>query len=158
MTRRTMKTAANVTREIASMKKRNDKWDDIALFFRRNATFWTRLQAEGAWDGQYTSLYIFFSRFKFRGLGLLLLDPPVREDISLKTNGGWHVVPLESYPYQGGYRDFSPWPELPRDMKTTGGPPRTSVLDDVAFYWTKAASPQEINEAISDRVRIPKYL
>jgi hypothetical protein len=50
-TRRTMKTAANVRREIASMKKKNDKRDDIALFFRRNASFWTRLQAEGAWDG-----------------------------------------------------------------------------------------------------------
>lgn len=81
---------------------------------------------------------------------LILVDPPVGDSV-LDTHGNKRSWPNK--PYGAGYVDPTPWDsELARSGRQADsvGPPRTSALDDVAFYWTNVANPQQIAAAQKD--------
>jgi hypothetical protein len=46
---------------------------------------------------------------------------------------------LPNEPYQGGYQDFIHYRDV-KEAQTTHGPPRTSMLDDLSYYWTHHGS------------------
>jgi hypothetical protein len=57
-----------------------------------------------------------------------------------------------NHSYQGGYRDFLPWPTSPDNVsdRKIRGPNRISLLQDIAFYWTEAATESQIRSAIEN--------
>jgi CorA-like Mg2+ transporter protein len=62
---------------------------------------------------------------------LILCDPPLEKAKRLGNNKS--VIAMSGEPYQGGYTSFIPPPSNFReDIK---GPPRTSMLDDLCFYF-----------------------
>lgn len=71
---------------------------------------------------------------------ILLLDPPL--DVIVKVDRDGRKIdgkPLHHVPFQGGYLDFIEYPEegtsaAARFLKKQG-PPRTSILEDICFYW-----------------------
>lgn len=71
---------------------------------------------------------------------ILLLDPPLNEIVKVDRDG--HRIdgkPLHHVPFQGGYLDFIEYPEEGTSTATKflkkQGPPRTSALEDICFYW-----------------------
>jgi hypothetical protein len=75
---------------------------------------------------------------------ILLLDPPLNEIVKIDRNG--HKIdrkPLHHVPFQGGYLDFIEYPEEGTSTAAKffkkHGPPRTSVLEDICFYWMNHA-------------------
>ncbi|KFZ07572.1 hypothetical protein V501_06327 [Pseudogymnoascus sp. VKM F-4519 (FW-2642)] len=92
----------------------------------RCASYWGRSYANGCWDA------------------ILLLDPPLNEIVKIDRNG--HKIdrkPLHHVPFQGGYLDFIEYPEEGTSTAAKffkkHGPPRTSVLEDICFYWMNHA-------------------
>jgi hypothetical protein len=68
---------------------------------------------------------------------------------------------MPNKPYQGGFVDFSPWPEKKADLFSNGKikePPRSSMLDDIAYYWTEVASPNQITAAVNEPSETALYL
>ncbi|KAI2471574.1 hypothetical protein F4781DRAFT_420579 [Annulohypoxylon bovei var. microspora] len=61
---------------------------------------------------------------------IVLCDPKVT---LLGTNGDKRPLLVDIYPFQGGYVNFIPEKE---QLKAQGGPPRSSILDDLTFYLT----------------------
>jgi hypothetical protein len=59
---------------------------------------------------------------------VILTDPPVKEVIQDRK-----VVNMPNEPFQGGYLDFIP--SSSRSLKAPSGPPRTSLRDDLVYYW-----------------------
>ena len=57
-------------------------------------------------------------------------------------------------PYGWGYVDFTPWhrhvAHLAQEQSATSGPPRTSIFDDIIWYWTKVASVEQVTAAQND--------
>lgn len=59
-------------------------------------------------------------------------------------------------PYQGGYRDFTPWPDeqqlFSSSSSTTipAGPHRISLADDIAYYWLHVASHEQVAAAVQN--------
>ncbi|KAF6811156.1 hypothetical protein CMUS01_13325 [Colletotrichum musicola] len=92
-----------------------DNWLDVGVV-RRKCGVWSRRTEGGGWDC------------------LVLCDPPVK---SVRTGEGYNIEhPVKTWPYQGGYLDFVPEEEQIR-VANEGryrGPPRVSMLEDVAFY------------------------
>lgn len=75
--------------------------------------------------------------------GLILCDPPVRR---VRTGEEYRdEYAVKTKPYQGGYVDFVPHPPATQQLSGRGpsfqGPPRTSMLDDLAFYLREHAGP-----------------
>lgn len=57
---------------------------------------------------------------------------------------------IPTTPYQRGYRDFTPWPTSSSVTSTTQWAPyRTSLLDDICYYWTTVASSSQIKASIA---------
>ncbi|KAK1724649.1 hypothetical protein CaCOL14_005505 [Colletotrichum acutatum] len=87
---------------------------------RRKCGVWSRRSEGGGWDC------------------LVLCDPPVR---SVRTGENYKIEhQVKTWPYQGGYLDFVPEESQISIVRERGtqhhhcGPPRTSMLDDLAFY------------------------
>lgn len=87
------------------------------------------------------------------------MDPPIlSNDFKFQyTTINGTVEKIEqiraNYPYQRGYRDFTPWPETsPSTISTKEirGPHRVSLRDDISFYWTLIASQLQIASAIQN--------
>lgn len=56
-----------------------------------------------------------------------------------------------STPYQNDYREFEPWPDtasLPLYSEEINVPFRSSLLDGIAYFWTKTASESQISSAM----------
>lgn len=75
---------------------------------------------------------------------ILLLDPPLNEIVKVDRDG--HRIdgkPLHHVPFQGGYLDFIEYPEegtsAAAKFLKKQGPPRTSALEDICFYWMNHA-------------------
>ena len=52
--------------------------------------------------------------------------------------------------YGHGYVDFTPWPvnnPYQRWDDVGRGPPRTSIFDDIIWYWSRAANDEQISSA-----------
>lgn len=86
---------------------------------------------------------------------LLLLDPPIRERklaFSFKENGDKFVKQSkQDCPYQGGYRDFMPWPDTRTfrfSKSTIEGPRRVSLAEDITYYWLHAATDKQLGLAL----------
>ncbi|KAL8380899.1 hypothetical protein RB595_005270 [Gaeumannomyces hyphopodioides] len=78
---------------------------------RRKFTFWSKITGSGGWEC------------------IILCDPPIRHILTdYSGRSGFEVV---TAPYASGYLDFMP---LSNQMKARGGPPRTSLLEDISFY------------------------
>ncbi|TEA12432.1 hypothetical protein C8034_v005997 [Colletotrichum sidae] len=103
---------------------RDFKWDDSedlddflrVGIVRRKCGVWSRRTEGGGWDC------------------LVLCDLPVK---SIRTGPDYRWVDtVESRPYQGGYLDFVPEEDQIRVAKERefDGPPRSSMLEDLAFY------------------------
>ena len=61
-------------------------------------------------------------------LVLMLVDPPIKVQ---KPD----ELPIQPMSYQGGYTDFTPWATaLSEILHLKPGPPRTSALNDLAYY------------------------
>ena len=108
--------------------------------------------------------------------GILLLDPRLKNN-----NFRWphspipghrstypdpadpkgHIEAIPNYPYLQGYRDFTSWPEncshalSPENVR---GPERSSLLDDIVYYWTVAATREEIFSAINSPYQSSMFL
>jgi hypothetical protein len=67
--------------------------------------------------------------------GLILVDKP---NSDLYTSPEKQMI-LPSRPFQGGYEDFSERPSF--SEADEGYPGRTSLLEDLAWYWQKARPP-----------------
>ncbi|OBT81534.1 hypothetical protein VE02_09801 [Pseudogymnoascus sp. 03VT05] len=81
---------------------------------------------------------------EFDNVAILLLDPPINEIVKVDRDG--HKLdrrPLHHVPFQGGYLDFIQYPEegtsTAAKFLKKQGPPRTSVLEDICFYWMNHA-------------------
>ncbi|KIW31912.1 uncharacterized protein PV07_03499 [Cladophialophora immunda] len=99
--------------------KINSKFDEVAKV-HRIASFWSRKEANGAFNG------------------LILVDPPVGQFIKIGKAAEKEIRPCQSSLYQGGYVDISPFPcalDLDRDWESQPGPTRESLFDDILFYW-----------------------
>ncbi|KAK1700236.1 hypothetical protein BDP55DRAFT_539876 [Colletotrichum godetiae] len=107
---------------------RDFKWDNSPDEFdrflnvgvvRRKCGVWSRRGEGGGWDC------------------LVLCDPPVRR---VRTGDDYKIEhEVKTWPYQGGYLDFVPEDSQIRVARERGrhhhgGPPRTSMLEDLAFY------------------------
>lgn len=86
---------------------------------------------------------------------LLLLDPPLLDNrlIFYYNNDRDQVLQqtVQNRPYQGGYRDFTPWPNkslFPLSASTIEGPPRVSIAEDIAWYWMHNASSEQHSLAL----------
>ena len=81
---------------------------------------------------------------------LILVDPPVG-DLVLDNKNRSHIWPNKHYGH--GYVDFTPWsvdaPYLRWD-DVGHGPPRTSIFDDIIWYWSRAANDAQIVSAQND--------
>ena len=81
---------------------------------------------------------------------LILVDPPVGDSV-LDDKNELHHWPNTLYGH--GYVDFTPWsannPYLRWD-DVGRGPPRTSIFDDIIWYWSRAATDAQILSAQSD--------
>lgn len=77
-------------------------------------------------------------------IAILLLNPPLNEIVKIDRNGNQiDGKPLHHVPFQGGYLDFIQYPEegtsTAAKFLKKQGPPRTSVLEDICFYWMNHA-------------------
>ena len=91
-----------------------------------------------------TSSYTTYSR-TYLATGLVLVDPPVGDLVLTSDRSQRKRWPNKFY--GSGYVDFTPWNgENARSMQqdTVCGPPRTSILDDIAWYWMNLASAEQI--------------
>ena len=117
--------------------------EDKIYMVRRNASFWSRPTREGGWDG------------------LMLVEPPVGNDVLIRFNKPWSPEHYPSKPYQKGYVDFSTWNRLSASSlphKIVRGPPRTSIFDDIAYYWVEVASGDQITAAQNNPALSAVYL
>lgn len=81
---------------------------------------------------------------------LILVDPPVGERV---RTGKYQTKLWPNKPYGSGYIDFTPWDgENARSMRqdTVWGPPKVSILDDIAWYWMNVASTEQITSVQKD--------
>ena len=65
---------------------------------------------------------------------LLILDPPCERALAGRADSA-KPIDLPSQPYQGGYQDFIQYRDV-SEAQQTHGPPRTSMLEDLCYYWT----------------------
>ena len=89
-------------------------------------------------------------------LALLLLDPPIVDNRLIcyynnHCDKSFQQIE-QNRPYQGGYRDFTPWPE--RTISSLSkpiaeGPRRVSLAEDIAYYWLHASSSKQLTSARS---------
>lgn len=71
----------------------------------------------------------------------------------------WETVFVKNYPYQGAYFDISRRFDQPiSSTLKPSGVPRTSIFEDVAYYWTKRADPKQIYDAQGDPVKSTIFL
>jgi hypothetical protein len=89
-------------------------------------------------------------------LALLLLDPPIVDNRLIyyynnHCDKSFQQIE-ENRPYQGGYRDFTPWPEKNISSLSKSideGPRRVSLAEDTAYYWLHASSSKQRTSALS---------
>ena len=89
--------------------------------------------------------------------GILLLDPPILNNqfvfqLGTKNNPKESIERIANRPYQRGYRDFTPWPNISTFPITDKqiAPHRISILDDICYYWTSVASQTQVADAMSN--------
>ncbi|KAF2103912.1 hypothetical protein NA57DRAFT_70124 [Rhizodiscina lignyota] len=72
-------------------------------------------------------------------LYLILVDPPSTNAIAKghRDKSCSSPTSVRIRPFQGGYEDFLP-AQLPDQRDSDIGPGRHSMLDDIAYYWTRA--------------------
>lgn len=80
-------------------------------------------------------------------LALLIVDEPLRR-ILMGTRANHVVEEVDPQPWQGGYADFIPFESLAKALATPG-PPRTSMFDDICYYFQHNG----MNVGISDDPR-----
>lgn len=81
---------------------------------------------------------------------LILVDPPVGDSV---LTSDFQRQRWPNKPYGSGHVDFTPWNgEIARSMRQdlVCGPPRMSILDDIAWYWTNMASAEQIASVQKD--------
>jgi hypothetical protein len=69
----------------------------------------------------------------------MLVDPPVGR-VVYSTNSKDKPIPVNCQPFQGGYSDFltcTSTATIGENKSSIQGPPRTSMFDDIIYYWTK---------------------
>lgn len=66
-------------------------------------------------------------------LALLIVDESLRR-ILTGTRANYAVEEVHPQPWQGGYADFIPFESLTKALATPG-PPRTSMFDDICYYF-----------------------
>lgn len=88
-------------------------------------------------------------------LALLLLDPPIVDNRLIcyyNNHSDKSFQQIEqNRPYQGGYRDFTPWPEKYTSSLSkliAEGPRRVSLAEDIAYYWLRVSSSKEVTAAL----------
>ena len=72
-------------------------------------------------------------------LGLVLVDPPQRNTFFIDERGQERdptPIIIRSEPFQGGYHDFTSTGVFSdSSYNNVYGPPQSSLLDDVVYYW-----------------------
>lgn len=90
-------------------------------------------------------------------LALLLLDPPIVDNRLIyyyNNHCDKYFQQIErNRPYQGGYRDFTPWPE--RNLSSLSksvveGPRRVSLVEDIAYYWLHSSLSKQRTSALQN--------
>ena len=87
---------------------------------------------------------------------LILTDPPVGDTIVVnnRRQRNWQRK-WRSHPYGHGYVDFTPWDSEPVPFirqDTAHGPPRSSALEDIAWYWTSVADAGQRASVLTDPI------
>ncbi|KUL83567.1 hypothetical protein ZTR_10547 [Talaromyces verruculosus] len=130
-----VRTAVNVSRNVTFQHEvttgdKNHVWcDGPVATILRNASFWCRTEEDGGWnvDNRLICYYNNHSDKSFQQIE-------------------------QNRPCQGGYRDFTPWPE--RTISSLSkpiaeGPRRVSLAGDIAYYWLHASSSNQLTSALS---------
>ncbi|KAH8647857.1 hypothetical protein BX600DRAFT_503209 [Xylariales sp. PMI_506] len=106
-----------------SMKPDISKDIDQVGIMHRKASFWSQTHENGNWEA------------------LIVLDPPLPESqergqrVILKgPRDGAQLKDFSVKLYQGGYLDFLDC-SIIEDDQIDSGPPRTSIMDDLCFYF-----------------------
>jgi len=91
----------------------------------------------------------------------MLLDPTTRKNLVTGTypQNRLGLPGLDAHTlFQGGYVDFRPLTQstfLDHDGMSPMGPYRTSLLDDIAFYWAGLRNDDNLLEDIQSTIRDP---
>ena len=130
MTSRTSRPEARKTRDISAFPGRDGKFDNVGVSHKK-ASFWSRETSSGGWDGrQYPPNE---SAPTDSRVALLIVDESSRR-ILTGTRANYTVEEVHPQPWQGGYADFMPFESLDKALATPG-PPRTSIFDDICYYF-----------------------
>ncbi|QGA20324.1 hypothetical protein EYB26_008026 [Talaromyces marneffei] len=132
-----VRTAANVSRNVT---------------FQHEVTKGDRNHVWTTEDGTVSDPFnqIWMTRILTHLSAIVLLDPPILDNrlICYYNNDCDKAVQQigQSRPYQGGYRDFTPWPDknASHSALIIDGPRRVSLADDIAYYWVNVASSKEL--------------
>ncbi|KAH7330046.1 hypothetical protein BKA65DRAFT_527721 [Rhexocercosporidium sp. MPI-PUGE-AT-0058] len=108
---RDFETSCTATGRQVGITRLNGTYEQEVIV-RRKCSLWSRTNHNDGWDV------------------IILTDPPVRE---VTHTRGLQVSHMCNTPFQGGYLDFIPLAFPLPDMRT--GPPRTSMHDDLIYYW-----------------------
>lgn len=133
-----VRTAANVSRNVTFQHEvtkgdKNHVWcDGPVATIQRNTSFWCRTEEGGGF-----------------------LDPPIVDNrlICYYNNDCDKAFQKieQNRLYQGGYRDFTPWPErslFSQSKPIVEGPRRISLAEDIAYYWVHVASSKQLSLAL----------
>lgn len=96
---------------------------------------------------------------------VMLVDPPLTKH---KGDPGKRTVlvgssrtakpePMSVRPYQGGYLDFENFERLTKTQRLVG-PPRTSLMDDLCFYWKHHAVSTSADTTLTATVFLQKIV
>ena len=66
-------------------------------------------------------------------LTIMIVDEPLRQ-VVVESHDHIEVFKVDSDPYEGGYADIIKYNSL-SDALLTDGPPRTSMFDDICYYF-----------------------
>lgn len=108
-------------------------FDNVGIV-QRKASFWSKPLPSDGWDGKCKPLLReAFSCSDTSNLAILIIDGPVK-DILMGSRQTYHRKTIPCSPFQGGYADFIAYPDLD-SAKTTSGPPRESLFDDLLYFF-----------------------
>lgn len=95
---------------------------------------------------------------------LLLLDPPILDNrfICCYNNDCDKTIRQieQNRPYQGGYRDFTPWSDKNISLSAVmiDGPRRVSLAEDIVYYWVHVASSKQLSMALQSPYESTMFL
>ncbi|KIX06778.1 uncharacterized protein Z518_04754 [Rhinocladiella mackenziei CBS 650.93] len=93
----------------------DSRFDNVGIV-QRKVSFWAKVTKGDGWDA------------------ILIVDGPVKEAL-VGSGQTFRRAEMPNEAFQGGYADFINYTSL-EEAKSTPGPPRTSLFDDLLYYYS----------------------